>query len=137
LADNVPSPNGLVLNGAETALYVAATRANAVWRLPLAPDGSVLRVGMFIQLSGGRGPDGLAMDEADGLAVAHPDMGAAWVFDRRGEPRFRVRSPRSDVVTNLAFGGTENRTLHIVDSVAGCILTAELPTPGRRLFSHS
>jgi gluconolactonase len=137
LADNVPSPNGLVLNGAETVLYVAATRANAVWRLPLAPDGSVLRMGVFIQLSGGRGPDGLAMDEADGLAVAHPDMGAAWIFDHRGEPRFRVRSPRSDVVTNLAFGGPGNRTLHIVDSVAGCILTAELPTPGRRLFSHS
>ena len=137
LADNLPSPNGLVLNGAETVLYVAVTRANAVWRLPLAPDGSVLRMGMFIQLSGGRGPDGLAMDEADGLAVAHPDMGAAWIFDHRGEPRFRVRSPRSDVVTNLAFGGPENRTLHIVDSVAGCILTAELPTAGRRMFSHA
>ncbi|WP_426959367.1 SMP-30/gluconolactonase/LRE family protein [Muricoccus radiodurans] len=136
LADNIPSPNGLVLNGAENTLYVAVTRANAVWRLPITPDGSVLRMGMFIQLSGGRGPDGMAMDEADGLAVAHPDIGAAWIFDHRGEPRFRVQSPRSDVVTNLAYGGPENRTLHIVDSVAGCILTAELPVPGRRMFSH-
>ncbi len=137
LADNLPSPNGLVLNGAEDVLYVAVTRANAVWRLPLLPDGRVSRMGLFVQLSGGRGPDGLAMDEADGLAVAHPDMGAAWVFDRRGEPLFRVRSPRSEVVTNLAYGGPGNRTLHVVDSVAGCILTAELPTPGRWLFSHA
>ena len=136
LAHNLPSPNGLVLNGAESILYVAVTRANAVWRLPLMPDGSVLRMGLFIQLSGGRGPDGMAMDEADGLAVAHPDMGAVWVFDHRGEPRLRVQSPRSDVVTNIAYGGPGNRTLHIVDSVAGCILTAEVPVPGRAMFSH-
>jgi gluconolactonase len=136
LADNLPSPNGLVLNGAENILYVALTRANAVWRLPLLPDGTVTRMGVFLQLSGGRGPDGMAMDEGDGLAVAHPDMGAAWIFDRRGEPRFRVQSPRSEVVTNLAYGGPEDRTLHIVDSIAGCILAAELPTPGRRMYSH-
>ncbi|MFC7738383.1 SMP-30/gluconolactonase/LRE family protein [Roseomonas sp. GCM10028921] len=136
LADNIPSPNGLVLNGAENILYVAVTRANAVWRLPLSPDGSVQRMGLFLQLSGGRGPDGIAMDEADGLAVAHPDMGAAWIFDHRGEPRFRVQSPGSEVVTNLAYGGPENRTLHIVDSIAGCIHRAELPVPGKRMFSH-
>jgi len=137
LADNVPSPNGIVLNRAENALLVAVTRANAVWRLPIAPDGSVQRVGLFVQLSGGRGPDGMAMDEEDGLAVAHPDMGAAWIFDHRGEPRFRVQSPGSDVVTNLAYGGPDNRLLHVVDSVAGCIHVAELPVPGRRMFSHA
>lgn len=137
LVDNLPSPNGLVLNGAESILYVGVTRANAVWRLPLAPDGSVIRMGMFIQLSGGRGPDGLAMDEADGLAVAHPDMGAAWILNHRGEPSFRVQSPRSDVITNLAYGGPGNRTLYIVDSEAGCIHTAELPVPGRPMFSHA
>ncbi|WP_458098049.1 SMP-30/gluconolactonase/LRE family protein [Roseomonas sp. WA12] len=136
LADNLPSPNGLVLNGAESILHVAVTRANAVWRLPLLPDGSVLRMGLFLQLSGGRGPDGLAMDEEDGLAVAHPDMGAVWVFDHRGEPRWRIQSPGSDVVTNLAYGGPGNRVLHIVDSIAGQIHRAELPVPGRGMFSH-
>ena len=34
IADNIPSPNGLVLNKAENTLFVAVTRANAVWRLP-------------------------------------------------------------------------------------------------------
>jgi sugar lactone lactonase YvrE len=49
LADNLPSPNGLVLNGAQGILYVAVTRANAVWRLPLLaataqnPAGGVAR----------------------------------------------------------------------------------------------
>ena len=137
IAANIPSPNGLVLNGKQSILYLAVTRANAVWRLPLLPDGTVSRMGVFIQLSGGRGPDGMAMDETDGLAVAHPDMGAVWIFNHRGEPLFRIQSPRSEVVTNCAYGGPDRRTLFIVDSVAGCVLAAELPTAGRALFSHA
>ena len=132
LANCIPSPNGLALHN--NVLYVAATRANAVWRLPIAPDGTVVRMGVQIQLSGGRGPDGLALDEAGGLAVAHPDMGAVWVFDHRGEPKLRVQSCRSDVVTNVCFSG---RTIFITDSGAGAILTAQVRTPGAALFSHA
>ena len=137
IADNIPSPNGLVLNGKENILYLAVTRANAVWRLPLLPDGTVSRMGVFIQLSGGRGPDGMAIDESDGLAVVHPDMGAVWVFNHRGEPLFRIQSPRSNVVTNCAYGRPDRKTLYIVDSVAGCVLTAQLPTAGRAMYSHA
>lgn len=136
LIDCMPSPNGLVLNGREDILYVGATRANAVWRLPLLPDGTVSRTGIFIQLSGGRGPDGMAIDEDDGLAVAHPDMGAVWVFNARGEPLYRVQSPKSDVVTNCAYGGADRKTLHVVDSEGGFVHTARLPTAGRMMYSH-
>jgi gluconolactonase len=135
LANCIPSPNGLVLHN--NVLYVAATRANAVWRLPIAPDGTVVRMGVQIQLSGGRGPDGMALDEAGGLIVAHPDMGAVWVFNHRGEPKLRVQSRKSDLVTNVCFGGADRRTLFITDSGAGAILTARVQTPGERLFSHS
>ncbi len=136
LADNIPSPNGLVLNNKENTLFVGVTRANAVWRLPLLPDGTVSRMGVYIQLSGGRGPDGMAIDEDDGLAVAHPDMGAVWVFNHRGEPLYRIQSPKSDIVTNCAYGGADRKTLFIVDSDAGCILSARLPTAGRKMYSH-
>ena len=136
IADNVPSPNGLVLNGKENILYVAVTRANAVWRLPLLPDGTVSRMGVFIQLSGGRGPDGMAIDENDGLAVAHPDMGAAWVFNHRGEPQYRINSPKSEVVTNVAYGGPGRKTLYIVDSEGGFVHTARVAVAGRKMYSH-
>ena len=49
LIDRVPSPNGLVLNGKENTLFVAATRGNAVWRLPLTPDGKVSRTGNWTE----------------------------------------------------------------------------------------
>jgi gluconolactonase len=133
LVNCVPSPNGVVLSKNQTTLFVAATRANAVWRLPFAPDGAVVRMGVQIQLCGGRGPDGMAMDEDDGLAVAHPDMGAVWLFNHRGEPLYRVQSCKSDVVTNVAYQGN---TLYITDSGSGCVLRAKVPPSGRLLYSH-
>jgi gluconolactonase len=80
IVNNVPSPNGLVLNGSEHILYVAATRGNAIWRIPLMPDGTASKVGIFIQLSGSLGgPDGLAIDEQDNLAIAHAGLGTDWI----------------------------------------------------------
>jgi gluconolactonase len=73
LLNNVPSPNGLILTPDESILYLAVTRGNAVWRVPLNPDGSVGRVGIFIQLSGGTGPDGksLYITESETGTVLH------------------------------------------------------------------
>jgi len=73
LVGTVPSPNGLVMNKAETVLYVGVTRDNAVWRLPLMPDGTASKVGRFIQMTGGHsGPDGLALDETGGVSSPIP-----------------------------------------------------------------
>jgi gluconolactonase len=131
LANCLPSPNGLVVD--RHVVYVAVTRANAVWRLPLTSDGKVVRMGVFLHLSGGRGPDGMAMDEAGGLAVAHVDFGAVWIFSHRGEALYRVASCKSDMVTNVAYKGNE---IYITDSGSGCILRARVPVAGRTLFSH-
>jgi gluconolactonase len=76
----------------------------------------------------------MAMDEAGGLLVAHVDMGVVWVFDHRGEPKLRVQSCKSDMLTNVCFDG---RRIFITDSGAGAILTAEVRTAGAPLFSHS
>lgn len=137
LLQNVPSPNGLVLSVDEKMLFVAVTRANQIWRLPLHPDGTTSKVAAFITLSGGlAGPDGLAIDESGGLAVAHCGLGAVWVFDRLGEPLYRIRSCEGLSTTNLAFGGTDGKTLYITESDTGTILTARLKTAGRLMYSH-
>ena len=136
LLDNVPSPNGIVLSPDESALFVAATRANQIWRLPLHPDGTTSKVAAFITLSGGlAGPDGLAMDEQGGLAVAHCGLGAVWLFDRLGQPRYRVNSCAGISTTNLAYGGPDNRSLFITESDTGAILRAEVPVAGAPMFS--
>ncbi|MFG1208463.1 SMP-30/gluconolactonase/LRE family protein [Xanthobacter flavus] len=133
----IPSPNGLVLNKAETVLFLAVTRANAIWRVPLMRDGTASKVGTFIQLSGGGGPDGLAIDEEDNLVICHMGLGSVWLFSGLGEPMLRIRSPEGHLTTNCAFGGPDNKTLFITESKTGTILCADLPVPGRRMYSHA
>jgi gluconolactonase len=139
MLDGLPSPNGLVLNKAETVLYLACTRANAVWKCPIMPDGSLRKVGVFVQLSGGTsGPDGLAIDDEDNLVVCHNGFGAVWLFSAvLGEPKLRINSPRGIYTTNCAFGGPGNRTLFITESKSGTVLKAELDVPGRQLHSRA
>jgi len=136
LIDRVPSPNGLVLSPDERILYVAVTRANAIWRLPLMLDGTVSKVGTFIQMSGGTGPDGIAMTETGGLAVCHVGLGTVWLFSPLGEPLYRVRSCAGLNTTNLAFGGPDRKSVFITESETGTILKATVPFPGQPMFSH-
>jgi gluconolactonase len=137
LISNVPSPNGLVLTEDAHTLYVAATRDNAIWRVPITEDGGVIRVGRFIAMSGGlAGPDGMAMDVEGNIAVAHAGMGSVWIFSRLGEPLLRIRSPRGLATTNVCFGGHENSDVFITESDSGSVLRARWKHPGAMLFSH-
>ncbi|MBM86477.1 MAG: gluconolactonase [Rhodospirillaceae bacterium] len=137
LIANGPSPNGLVLNPQESILYIGMTRGNAAWRVPLLPDGTTTKVGIYIQLSGGHGgPDGLAMDIEGGLLICHAGLGTVWHFDPLGEPLHRIRSCEGLMTTNLAFGGTDNKTIYITESMTGTILTADLPVAGQPMYSH-
>jgi gluconolactonase len=137
LLNNVPSPNGIALDPDETTLYVAVTRANAVWRVPLMRDGGVAKVGNFIQLSGGGGPDGLVVDRDGNLLVAHIGLGCVWQFSPRGEPLARIQSCTGWHTTNAAFGGVDASTLFVTESETGTILQTRMPVPGLPLFSHA
>jgi gluconolactonase len=136
LLASAPSPNGLVLDAQEKALFVAVTRGNAVWRGPLQRDGALSKVGAFRTFYGTSGPDGLALDSEGRLVVAHASLGAAFVLSPRGEVTHVIRSPVGATVTNVAFrpGSSE---LVMTESQTGTVLVATLPAPGARLFSHS
>jgi gluconolactonase len=136
ILDNVPSPNGLVMNVAETQLLLAVTRANCIWKVILHDDGTVYKAGNHIQMTGGNGPDGLALDEKGNLAAAHVGNGCVFMFDPLGRPLYRIDSPEGLLVTNLAYGGPERRTLYITESETGSILRATLPTAGKVMYSH-
>ncbi|MDZ4066879.1 MAG: SMP-30/gluconolactonase/LRE family protein [Tabrizicola sp.] len=132
----LPGPNGVVLNDDETQVYVATTRTNCIWRVPLTEAGEPIKVGIFLYLSGGGGPDGLALTRDGGLAVAHVGLGCAWIFSKLGEPLYRVKSPIGNFVTNLAFGGPDGTSLFITEGSSMSILRADLPIAGKATFSH-
>lgn len=136
IVERIPSPNGLVLTPNEEILYLAVTRGNAIWRVPLFPDGGTGRVGIFVQMSGGTGPDGMAMDEAGNLAVCHVGLGSVWLFSKVGRPVAELRSATGVAITNIAYGGPDRRSVFITESETGTILTATLEVPGKLMYSH-
>ncbi|MCC7426276.1 MAG: SMP-30/gluconolactonase/LRE family protein [Alphaproteobacteria bacterium] len=133
------APNGLVLNRAETSLFVSATRTNQVFACPVARDRpGAAKTRIFLQLSGGlAGPDGMAADEADNLVVVQAGSGSVWVFSPLGEPLYRIRSCAGIRVTNVAYGDADRRSLFITEAEQGVILKARLPVPGRIVFGLS
>lgn len=136
LLERLPGPNGIALDRSERELYVAVTRSNRIIRASIYPDGRIGRVQNFIQLSGGGGPDGIAADRDGGLAIAHPLMGAVWLFDAKGQPVLRVNLCRGTLGTNIAYGGPDGRRLYITESETGTIQTADFPVLGTPMFSH-
>lgn len=136
LLANVPSPNGIALGRSGKVLFVAATRANAVWRGPLLADGTTSKMGAFRTFFGASGPDGMAVDSENRLVVAHASLGGAFVVDARGDVTHFVRNPAGSTVTNVAYRpGTSKMVL--TESETGTILEADMPSPGTALWSHA
>lgn len=125
LLQNGISPNGLVLNPEETVLYVAMTRDNSVWRLPLHADGTTTKAGKFFTSFGIAGPDGLTVDEEGNLFICHPSLLSIFVVTKHGIPLARIVPPvgHGTSVTNCIFGSTEedSNRLYFTDSTVGRI----------------
>ena len=135
LMGGIPSPNGVALDTTQKVIFIAVTRANAVWRGPLLADGSVTKVGAFRTFFGTSGPDGMAVDVENGLVVAHASLGGAFYVNARGEVTHFIRSPAGSTVTNVAYRPGTSK-LVMTESESGSILEADLPAAGAALFSH-
>ena len=85
-------------------------------------------------MSGGGGPDGVALDSRGGLAVWHVGLGAVWIFDEDGQPALRLDTPTVKSTTNCAFGGPEMK--HLFVTAGSDILIAEVDVAGHPTASE-
>jgi gluconolactonase len=93
------------------------------------------RCGVFASMSGFGTPDGMAVDADGNVLCAQMNMGVIWGFGRTGLPIWRIDTCKSPKMSNMAYGGPDNRRLFITDG-PGNILAADMPAPGLRLYSH-
>ncbi|MGP8431888.1 SMP-30/gluconolactonase/LRE family protein [Paraburkholderia fungorum] len=124
--DNVPYPNGVAISADGANVFVAVTRGNAVWRLARAlPASGKPMAGIYLQLSGGLGPDGLSVSSMGMLAVAHAQAGSAWLLDEVGQVQSRIRTPGGMWTTSVRFS-RDAQTLYIVDAQTATIFKHSL-----------
>jgi gluconolactonase len=130
LASGLAFPNGLALSFDEKYLFVADTRKNRILRYVLDPP---VRSYLFSQLSGGWGPDGIALDTAENLYVAQYGGGAVIVLNPKGELIERI-AVGGLFPTNVAFGGPDGRTLYMTEVETGSVYFFRTELPGLPLY---
>ena len=104
-------PNGLAFSPDERTLYVANSRwAAYIHALELNDDGTLRRRRIFADMSSDEPdgvPDGMKVDVEGNVYCTGP--GGVWVFAPDGRHLGTIRPP--EIPANLAFGGTDRRTL--------------------------
>ncbi len=109
LEDSTTSgPNGVNFSPDEKTLYVAYTSGNSVSKFSVAADGSLSNKTSFASATLA---DSMCVDAGGNVYVA-TETGLA-VFSPAGGTPLGTISAGGDIVTNCAFGGTDQKTLFI------------------------
>jgi len=127
LLAGIPSPNGLALRSGGGELLLAVTRDNAIWSVPFGEEAIAFRVGRWVQLSGGTGPDGIALGDRGELYVAHLGLGTVWVIDELGRVAGCFEAPSGLRTTNVAFSAAE-RLIYVTEADTGTVLIGDVTT---------
>jgi len=114
LAQDLPRANGLGFSPDERFLYVSNSQAQRkVWmRYPVKADGLLDKGTVFLDVTTERAqgvPDGLKLDVTGNLYGTGP--GGIWIISPDAKPLGRIELP--EVPANMAWGGSDGRTLYI------------------------
>ncbi len=128
-------PNGVALTADGSAVILAETMRNRLLRYAIHPDGSVGPRTHWADTYEPSGPDGMAMDEAGNLYVAHFSGSGVDIFDSTGVLTGKIDVPGAQV-TNCAFGGADGRTLVITEVSTGSVFRTRVDIPGLQLHDN-
>lgn len=119
-AEGIDNPNGIQLSRDEKTLYVNNTRGEYVIAFDIQGDGTLTNRRNFAKYEGttktdtgvASGADGLAVDSEGRVYVAINTTGGVQVFSPQGKHLGTI--PTSLGAQNIAFAGSDKRTLYIV-----------------------
>ncbi len=119
--DTMNQPNGVALSPDEKSLYVGDSATPKTYRWTLAADGTPSDKTLFAP----EGSDGMAIDDAGNVYLT--TSSGVVVYKPTGEKWGTVTVPEQPA--NVAFGGTDRRTLFIAARTS--IYSVVLKVPGK------
>lgn len=138
VAENLGYPNGIVLRPDGETLLVGESLYNRIIEFPVEAPGKLGEFRIFATLppkgdsDPDAKPDGMALDEAGNLYVAHYGTGRVRVIDSRGN--LIASLPGAGIFTsNVAFAGPQMNALYITGSIGpteqttGMLVRLDLP----------
>lgn len=142
---DIQRPNGIAVTQDSRRLYLVDSCPTIggnrkIWAFDLDEAGSPSNQHVVIDFAPGRGGDGMRIDMAGNLYIAagitsprgpHETADVApgiYVVTPAGELKSRIPI-HEDVLTNLAFGGTDGRTIYI--TAGKTLFTTRVAIPGQ------
>jgi len=124
-ADQIAFPNGILMHPDGRSVYVCESAAERILKFRIDEEGRLVDRKVYLELPGGD-PDGLAMDRAGNLYVAHFGGAAVYIVSPAGEILKKIPTP-GHKPTNITFGGTRGKILYLteVETNALYYLTAQ------------
>jgi gluconolactonase len=143
----IERPNGIVISPDDKILYlveanIARGGARLIRAYDLQPDGTVRNMRVFYNFSPGRSADGLAIDTqgnvyaAAGLNQPRPSTetmdtkAGIYVISPQGRLLRFIPIPE-DLLTNLAFGGPDRKTVYVTAGKTLFRFRVDVPGTGR------
>ena len=126
---DLPRPNGIAFSPDEKTLYIADSGKKVWMRYRVNADGSVTEGKLLLDASGDKapgGPDGIRVDKKGNIYGSGP--GGVWIISPEGKHLGTIKVP--EVVSNVAWGDKDGRTLYITASTS--LYRIKLRIPGVR-----
>jgi gluconolactonase len=144
----VEKPNGIAITPDAKTLYVIDSHPRPggnrkIWAFDVSADGLPLHQRLVYDFGKGRGGDGMRLDMKGNLWVAagiQTQRGpgestevppGVYVINPQGKLLGRIPIPE-DLITNLAFGGPDHKTLYI--TAGKTLYTVAVSVPGYALY---
>lgn len=145
---SIDRPNGIAVTQDSRHMYLIDSCPTAggnrkVWHFDLDDQGNVSNQSLVFDFGNGRGGDGMRLDTEGNLYVAagimNPRGGhetnevppGIYVISPLGELKARIPIGE-DVITNIAFGGPDGRTIYV--TAGKTLYTARVAIPGQVAF---
>lgn len=131
LISDLTRPNGIAFSPDEKYLYVNNSEPKKIWmRYRVQADGTLTEPKLLYDATADKrpgSPDGMKVDQQGNIYSAGP--GGVWIFSPEGKPLATI--VMSEKVANLAWAGSDRKTLYIMASTS--IYRVHLQIPGAPL----
>lgn len=134
LADKMGTTNGIEVSPDNKILYVNESVQRKVWRFDIDEQGNLTNKQLHMAFSD-YGLDGMRADQAGNLYIARYGKGVITVVSPKGQVIREIKLIGS-YPTNVAFGGSDGKTVYVTMQKRGAIERFRVPIAGRTFNSN-
>ncbi len=135
LDDEMGTTNGIEVSPDHKRLYVNESVQLKVWVFDILPNGHLTNKRLHIRFED-YGFDGMRVDSEENLYIARYGKGTIVQVSKEGKILREIKV-KGEKVSNLAFGGSDGKTIYVTTQDRGWIESFRVEHPGRSFVEQT